>query len=452
MFRKIAVSAIALAAGLSAAQAADLGVKGPVYKAPVANVLDWSGFYVGVHGGVASGQYRDNYDDAGDFGRGDFAKAGALLGGQVGYNRMYGRTLYGIELDASWAGIRSSIIDNEGDTRQFKTNFLASARLRTGVAVDNWLLFSTIGVAYAQSKFTLIGTGGDTPSPASVSLNSVGFVSGLGAEYAFAPNWSVRGEYLFYRFNKRRDIPALTNDSDATDFVKLDNIHVFRVAANYRFNGMAPVRPAAPTTDWRGFYVGAHAGYGRSRMPGIYDEAGDNGSLDIDPRGFLGGAQFGHNWQSGSWVYGLELDGTWSGMNKSRIDDEGDTQKLKLSTLASFRGRIGGVSGDKLFYLTGGVGYARSSFTLIGTGGDTPSPAKVSLSAWAPVIGAGTEWAFAPGWNARLESLTYFFNKRVNMPALTNDSDAEDYIRQSTVSVVRLGVNYRFNSPVVAKY
>ena len=38
------------------------------------------------------------------------------------------------------------------------------------------------------------------------------------------------------------------------------------------------------------------------------------------------------------------------------------------------------------------------------------------------------------------------------MPALTNDSDPEDYIRQSTVSVLRLGVNYRFNSPIVAKY
>jgi outer membrane immunogenic protein len=267
-------------------------------------------------------------------------------------------------------------------------------------------------------------------------------VSGFGAEVALAPNWSVRGEYLYYTVNKREDLTTLTDVSAPVDYVKIDGVHVVRFAANYRFNG-SQARMAAPAAHWAGFYAGAHAGYGRSRLTGIYDGGGINGSFDIDPKGIVGGGQVGFNFQSGAWVYGIEADGTGSAMKGDRTDAEGDTQTLKTTSLMSVRGRVGIAAGDRLYYITGGWGQGRSKLDVVEGG----SPASVTLTTSGPVIGSGVDWAFAPNWSARLEGLTYLFEKTANIGTLTGDSEPGDFVRQSTVNVIRAGVNYRFGGP-----
>jgi outer membrane immunogenic protein len=430
------VSLAAMTLGLAGTvYAADMPMKAPPLAPPVTN---WAGFYLGVHGGWGSGQFTGTYDDGGDFGPMDFPVHGGVAGGQIGYNFQFGRIVHGVELDASWADIKGDITDNDGDVREFKTNFLGSLRYRGGITADNILLYSTIGVGYARSKFTVTN---DVPSPASIRLNKWGLVTGLGAEWALAPNWSVRGEYLYYYFGKTEGIPTLTTDSEPTDFVRIDGIHVIRVGANYRFGGTASRPASGPVTNWAGLYIGVHGGYGLSRITGVYDEGGDNGAFAINPRGFIGGGQIGYNWQSGAWVYGVEADGTWGAMKKSRVDTESDTEELKTNLLASGRVRVGITADDKLFYLTGGVGYARSKLTVTG---DVPSPATATLSSWGPVVGSGVEWAFAPKWSLRLEGLTYLMNNKKELPALTSDSEPQDFIRQSTIWVTRAGVNYRF--------
>lgn len=433
-----AAPALLLASTMLAA-AADMPL---VTKAPrAAAVTDWRGFYFGVHAGAGSALGRGDYDEVGDHGPIDFAGRGVIGGVQGGYNAQFGRWVLGLELDASWAGLKDSRTDGDGDSQELRTRFLGSARLRNGLTVDNVLLYSTFGLAYGKSRFTV--TGGDVPSPATRNLDAWGLVSGFGAEWAVAPNWSVRGEYLYYRFDKRADIPALTNDSDGNDYVKLDGVHVARLAVNYRFGGPTIGTPsAAPAADWRGFYVGLHGGYGWSRQVGAYDEVGDSGSFDINPRGGVFGGHAGYNWQSGAWVYGVEADATWSGMTNSRVDREAETEDLKTSRLASLRGRFGIAADDRLTYLTAGVGYGRSLIRV--TGSDVPSPAERAFSSWGAVVGAGTEWAFAPGWSARLESLVYLFDHKEPLTALTNDSDAQDYLRQGSVGVIRAGVTYRF--------
>lgn len=435
--RSLSIVSFAVTLGLAeAALAADMPVKAPPLAPAVTN---WAGFYAGVHGGWGFAQFTGTYDAGGSFGPMDFPVDGGVFGGQIGYNFQFGRTIHGVELDASWANIKGDIVDNDNDRREFKTDFLGSLRYRGGITIDNALLYGTIGVGYARSKFTV---NGDTPSPASIRINSWGLVTGLGAAWALAPNWSVRGEYLYYYFGKTTNIPNLTNDSEPTDFVRLDGIHVVRLGANYRFGGGVPQPASRPVMNWTGLYVGAHGGYGLSRIPGVYDDSGNSGAFAINPRGFAGGGQIGYNWQSGAWVYGLEADGTWGAMKKSRVDTEGETEELNTNLLASGRVRVGITADDKLFYLTGGVGYARSKLTV--TGSDTPSPATATLTSWGPVVGSGVEWAFAPKWSLRVEGLTYLFNHRKDLPFLTSDSDVQDYIRQSTVWVTRAGLNYRF--------
>src|SRR5260221_10489477 len=76
MKKRLLLSGIALAAFAFAvpASAADMPNRGPVYKAAPAPLFNWTGFYVGGHGGYGWG------DDA------NLKPQGWFGGGQGGYN------------------------------------------------------------------------------------------------------------------------------------------------------------------------------------------------------------------------------------------------------------------------------------------------------------------------------------------------------------------------------
>jgi outer membrane immunogenic protein len=97
---------------------------------------------------------------------------------------------------------------------------------------------------------------------------------------------------------------------------------------------------------------------------------------------------------------------------------------------------------NKLLFLTGGVGYAHSTLNVV----LPTATGETSLNSWGPVVGSGVEWAFAPHWNLRLEGLTYLFDHRKSLFGFTTGAPSVngDFIRQSTVNVIRLGANYRY--------
>src|SRR5262245_19231162 len=65
----------------------------------------------------------------------------------------------------------------------------------------------------------------------------------------------------------------------------------------------------AATFDWSGGYIGAHAGDGG----GMKDWApGGMPQADFIARGALAGGQIGINKQLGSFVFGMELAGSWA--------------------------------------------------------------------------------------------------------------------------------------------
>jgi outer membrane immunogenic protein len=454
----VASVAMTLDAATSIAAAADMPARAPVLKAPPPigyRAMDWSGFYIGAHGGFGSSQFRGTFADSQNFGAFDFPVDGAVAGAQVGYLWQFGRVVYGVEIDGSWANLNGSVT-NDGIEQELKTNFLGSARFRSGVTIDNVLLYTTAGLAYGRSKFS---ASGDLQEPGSVKLNDWGFVGGLGLEWAFAPNWSLRGEYLYYRFDTfdddGKDISNLTSLSNSTDFAKLDAVHVGRVALNYRFNGSGGgTVMSEPITNWAGFYAGAHAGYVRSRITGAYDERGEGQAAFSEiAQGFAGGAQAGYNFQSGAWVYGIEGDASWSNADKHRSRDfDDDEQTLKTDVFASLRGRVGITSSDTLYYLTAGVGYVRSQ--IEGNEGDGDSGSfKRNFNTWGAVIGGGIDWRFSPAWSARVESLTFLGSDRHDTSNISSDADPQDFFRQSTVTMIRAGVNYHFPvGGIVAKY
>ena len=83
--------------------------------------------------------------------------------------------------------------------------------------------------------------------------------------------------------------------------------------------------PSSLVWNWTGFYIGGNAGYswGRSRSTVDYfnpvngalivPPAGSVTSSDFKLNGAIAGGQVGYNWQTGSWVWGLEADAQWSG-------------------------------------------------------------------------------------------------------------------------------------------
>src|SRR5690242_15970906 len=80
----------------------------------------------------------------------------------------------------------------------------------------------------------------------------------------------------------------------------------------------APVYRGAPPPlvavfDWTGFYIGANIGYGSARVDGTTDGLSGDEHLN----GVLGGGQIGYNWQTGNWVFGLEVDGQATGQKSS---------------------------------------------------------------------------------------------------------------------------------------
>src|ERR1051325_7706678 len=118
--KKLALGIVAAIGLATAAQAADMpvAVQARPVVAPVM-IYNWSGFYVGAHGGGAWGKsnWVNTASDAPlvlvwpDLVRGDSTGhniSGWLAGVQMGYNFQSGAIVYGLELSGSAASIRGS--------------------------------------------------------------------------------------------------------------------------------------------------------------------------------------------------------------------------------------------------------------------------------------------------------------------------------------------------------
>ena len=186
------VGLMAMAGLMGTASAADLPRQQPIYKAPayVSPVFIWTGFYVGLNGGGGWG--TSNWSGVPG---GGVNVSGGLAGGTAGYNWQFGTWVVGLEGDLDWSGIRGST--NAGGPFFCGTfactthnDFLSTIRGRVGYSFDRWLPYVTGGAAIGNIRAT-------SPTFANVDQTNVGWTVGAGVEYAFAPNWSAKLEYLY---------------------------------------------------------------------------------------------------------------------------------------------------------------------------------------------------------------------------------------------------------------
>ncbi len=245
------------------AMAADMN-PAPVYRAPVpvpVAIFTWTGCYIGGTVGGVWGSSTDSWAPnpaAGAFGPAGAAAvssqtaatlstSGVTGGVEGGCNYQYTPWLVlGIEADWQATGLSASnngAVSVAGTTNPFNESFsshwLSTVRGRAGYAAGPWLFYATGGVAIANVSYsdtltipTLPGT-----NSFSQSTTSTGWTVGAGVEWAFMPNWTVKGEYLYV------DVPGTTFTSvnSGSSAFSIAHTHgdlkenIVRVGVNYKF-------------------------------------------------------------------------------------------------------------------------------------------------------------------------------------------------------------------------
>jgi len=181
------------------AAAADLPATRPVKPAPASPLFAWEGLYAGAH--VGFGQGRSNAtltDPAATNGQNTF---GGLIGGvQAGYNFVLpSGMLLGLEADISFLNyidsnaVVSTLASNRSNAFE-QLDYIGTARGRLGVVNGSWLAYVTGGLAWSGARFLNTLPSGEEEKQLAMRT---GWVAGTGVEYAFAPHWSARLEYLY---------------------------------------------------------------------------------------------------------------------------------------------------------------------------------------------------------------------------------------------------------------
>jgi outer membrane immunogenic protein len=455
--KEILAGAAFLGSAVSA-QAADLPVKAPYYKAPaIEAVYDWTGFYTGVNAGVGLGRNRSQQDFGNHSTQSLYLQPlGGIGGAQVGYNwqanSFLGPVVFGLEADFQGADMTDDRTDLSGFL-QFsqKLDWFGTVRGRVGLVNGPILTYVTGGYAIGSVKTSLFEIG----DPFAFNSNRSGWTWGSGVEAAIGGNWTAKIEYLYLDLGSRTYIFDIRpyNFGGTNIWQRLEtHENIFRVGLNYHFGGNSAYTPWA-TSDWSGFYLGGNFGGGTGRDQVTLMSIGYLGTFNLAPDGIMGGVQIGYNWQTGNFVYSVEADLQGSTMEDDKTClnctiNQG-IYNSKLQWFGTMRGRLGYSIGPSLLYATGGFAY----------GGTKNSVDEVSFSnirtGWT--VGAGIETPFTllglfgPNWTSKTEYL-YVDLSKSTQHFRNVDGTPMVFSQNPTEHIFRTGLNYHFNSPVVAKY
>jgi len=207
-------------------------------------VFIWAGFYAGANAGYAWGTTTTT-DTVANLG-GCWAKCGAQWdtkvggftgGAQAGYNWQYDHLVFGVESDIGYLGARGSAAYPLFPVTAANTNggVFSTARGRFGFAADRVLFYGTGG--WFGADFGSSVNGGFPTNI--VNTSSTGFQSGWtaggGVEWAFAPRWSLKGEYLHYQVGDKK-VGGVCCGGGVIQFFDIKNTgELVRAGVNYHF-------------------------------------------------------------------------------------------------------------------------------------------------------------------------------------------------------------------------
>lgn len=269
MIKNLLMSSLAAVAITGSALAADLPARMAPPPPPPVPVFTWTGAYIGINGGgifnrgnqdgffatpgacnpinpgcsIAVPSYGTLMANAiSSLAVGNNTRGGFLGGGQIGINYQWNSSfVVGGELDGQgvWAnnnnnnnvaivtlpntapGFGAFPVTAAGGLRQ-RLEYIVTARLRAGfLATPSLLIYGTGGAAFGGVRTTaFVNTAFPTDATVTAgptaftdgSQTRVGWTAGGGLEWMFLPNWSLKGEALYYdlgRFNTL--LPSVTS-------------------------------------------------------------------------------------------------------------------------------------------------------------------------------------------------------------------------------------------------
>jgi outer membrane immunogenic protein len=219
--------------------------------------------------------------------------------------------------------------------------------------------------------------------------------------------------------------------------------------------GKAPA-VVSPLYDWSGFYVGVFGGggFGNHNVNNGTPNGFASYIFTYDATGAVAGGEIGYNFQSGSYVVGVEATGFWS-------DIKGDdaSQQLGLIDADNLRDVVtlvgrGGITVDRLMlFFTGGWAYGDILHTNTNPG-NIPAVDQFSTTRSGLTAGGGIAYAITDNLIGKFE-YRYFDFGAYSRPGLAGGLTVNGqlpYTVNTQYSVVTLGLDYKFGGPVVAKY
>jgi outer membrane immunogenic protein len=246
--KKILLATAAAIAFIAPAQAADMPVKA---RPPVAvvDVYNWSGFYIGVHGG---GQWsRVNVQNPAFPPGFDFRKDSAVFGGQIGVQYQFGRIVLGVESDWTFSGHRNSDSVTcfapgpqltPGGTGLCNTRIkdIWTVGPRVGYAADRFMPYVTGGWASTKYNFEGRSNAGTLNEVAQTRLN--GWFIGGGIDMVIYQNLVLGVEYRHVDF-RTKTVRATNPAGVFLENARFDDARSDSITArlSYRFNPWSAV-------------------------------------------------------------------------------------------------------------------------------------------------------------------------------------------------------------------
>ncbi|WP_158626060.1 outer membrane protein [Arsenicitalea aurantiaca] len=224
--------------------AADLGVYDPIAYDPAPVVNSWTGFYVGVFGGIGAGDTNYTVDVEGapstvvDL---NVSSGGGLAGVQAGYDLDVGNGfVLGIVGDVAWTNIHAGIdgtidLGSPTDLEVSSTlTWLATLRARAGLSFENLLGYVHGGVAFGHTEREISFGTTSLDLGDAASGDRTGFVVGAGLEARVTETISLQAEYSYFDLGSDE---LYSGDDLGPDITFDENLsfHTIKAGLNFRF-------------------------------------------------------------------------------------------------------------------------------------------------------------------------------------------------------------------------
>lgn len=227
----------------------------------------WNGFYIGANIGGTWGDTSmrtttspgtstspiSSVDAAAINGisGGGSSKGGFTGGVEGGYNWVSTPWLFGVETD--WEAfdvsehndhrtVNSALLISPPITytinQHVSTDWLWTLRPRVGYVSGPWLVYATGGLAVSDVKHTFDYADNRSPgglAHLSKSDTKTGWTAGLGGAYAFSPNWSVKGEWLYVDLGNVHGTASTADGFASFDSEAKVRANLLRVGVDYKF-------------------------------------------------------------------------------------------------------------------------------------------------------------------------------------------------------------------------